>query len=318
MRELKFDLNIDSSALLNANPVEFYSKAYITEDVVNNFRTLPGIKSKTKIATTSFSNLLKASDCNFTTVDGSEVLSAITIDVCPVSALAEICRFDVEASYLSLSMAKGSGASFEVQPFMNFYWDQMAKEIAAEVEVIRWQGNTGGTSSAYTGANAYKTLCNGYEKKLAGTASIAVAATSSTITAANVLGELTRVYTALATTAPQLINRTADLRFFVSPNIAAAYRQAVAAGNTLSYVTKNLDFSFLDIKLVVAEGMSANKMVLTLKDNLIYAFDGEGDGKALKAVNLEDSVAEPKLRTRANLKIGFYVVNGPTEVVFYA
>jgi hypothetical protein len=315
MRELKFDLNIDSSALLNANPVEFFSKAYINEDIVNNFRTLPGIKSKTKIATTSFSNILKESSCEF--VAGDQTLSAVEIDVCPVSALAEICRFDIEASYLSLSMAKGSGASFEVQPFMNFYWDQMAKEIAAEVEVIRWQGNAGSTASGYTGSNAYKALCDGYEKLLlANTAVLDVTATAS-ITPTNVLGELAKVYNKLAQDAPQLINRTADLRFFVSANIAAAYRQAVAAGNTLSYVTKNLDFSFLDIKLVVAEGLSSNKAVLTLKDNLIYAFDGEGDGKALKAVNLEDSVAEPKLRTRANLKIGFYIVNG-AEIVYYS
>ena len=315
MRELKFDLNIDSSALLNANPVEFYSKAYINEDIVDNFRTLPGIKSKTKIATTSFSNILKESSCDF--VAGDQTLSAVEIDVCPVSALAEICRFDIEASYLSLSMAKGSGASFEVQPFMNFYWDQMAKEISAEVEVIRWQGNAGSTASGYTGSNAYKALCDGYEKLLlADTAVLDVTATAS-ITSSNVLGEMAKVYAKLATDAPQLINRTSDLRFFISPNIAAAYRQAVAAGNTLNYVTKNLDFSFLDIKLVVAEGMSANKMVLTLKDNLIYAFDGEGDGKALKAINLEDSVAEPKLRTRANLKIGFYIVNG-AEIVYYS
>jgi hypothetical protein len=314
MRELKFDLNIDSSALLNANPVEFFSKAYINEDIVNNFRTLPGIKSKTKIATTSFSNILKESSCEFTA--GDQTLSAVEIDVCPVSALAEICRFDIEASYLSLSMAKGSGASFEVQPFMNFYWDQMAKEIAAEVEVIRWQGNTAGTGAGYTASNAYKKLCDGYEKLLlADTTVLDVTATAS-ITPTNVLEELAKVYNSLATNAPQLINRTSELRFFVSPNIAAAYRQAVAAGNTLSYVTKNLDFSFLDIKLVVAEGMSANKAVLTLKDNLIYAFDGEGDGKALKAVNLEDSVAEPKLRTRANLKVGFHIVNG-AEIVYY-
>jgi hypothetical protein len=315
MRELKFDLNIDSSALLNANPVEFFSKAYINEDIVNNFRTLPGIKSKTKIATTSFSNILKESSCEF--VAGDQTLSAVEIDVCPVSALAEICRFDIEASYLSLSMAKGSGASFEVQPFMNFYWDQMAKEIAAEVEVIRWQGSAGSTASGYTGSNAYKALCDGYQKLLLADPAVLDVTATASITSTNVLGELARVYNSLATNAPQLINRTADLRFFVSPNIAAAYRQAVAAGNTLSYVTKNLDFSFLDIKLVVAEGLSSNKMVLTLKDNLIYAFDGEGDGKALKAVNLEDSVAEPKLRTRANLKIGFYIVNG-AEIVYYS
>lgn len=315
MRELKFDLNIDSTALLNANPVEFYSKAYINEDIVNNFRTLPGIKSKTKIATTSFSNILKESSCEF--VAGDQTLSAVEIDVCPVSALAEICRFDIEASYLSLSMAKGSGASFEVQPFMNFYWDQMAKEIAAEVEVIRWQGDTAGTGAGYTASNAYKKLCDGYEKLLLADSTVLDVTATASITPTNVLGELAKVYNKLATSAPQLINRTSELRFFVAPNIAAAYRQAVAAGNTLSYVTKNLDFSFLDIKLVVAEGMSANKAVLTLKDNLIYAFDGEGDGKALKAVNLEDSVAEPKLRTRANLKVGFYIVNG-AEIVYYS
>lgn len=314
MRELKFDLNIDQSALLNANPVEFYSKAYINEDIVNNFRTLPGIKSKTKIATTSFTNLLKESSCEF--VAGDQTLSAIEIDVQPVSALAEICRFDIEASYLSLSMAKGSGASFEVQPFMNFYWDQMAKEIAAEVETIRWQGDTAGTGAGYTGLNAYKKLCDGYEKLLLADATVLDVTATASITPTNVLGELAKVYNKLATSAPQLINRTAELRLFVAPNVAAAYRQAVAAGNTLSYVTKNLDFSFLDIKIVVAEGMSANKAVLTLKDNLIYAFDGEGDGKALKAVNLEDSVAEPKLRTRANLKVGFHIVNG-AEIVYY-
>jgi len=316
MRELKFNLDVDASALLNVNPVEFYSKAYINEDIVNNFRTLPGIKSKTKIATTSFSNILKESSCDFTT-DGNQVLSSVTIDVAAVSALAEICRYDVEASYLSLSMAKGTGASFEVQPFMNFYWDQMAKEIAAEVETLRWQGNVAGTGSGYTASNSYKTLVDGYEKILLADTSVLDVSATASITPTNVLAELAKVYNKLATDAPALISRTADLRFFVSPNIAAAYRQAVAAGNTLSYVTKNLDFSFLDIKLVVAEGMSANKAVLTLKDNLIYAFDGEGDGKALKAVNLEDSIAEPKLRTRANLKVGFFVING-AEIVYYS
>ena len=58
-------------------------------------------------------------------------------------------------------------------------------------------------------------------------------------------------------------------------------------------------------------------MVLTLKDNLIYAFDGEGDASALKAVNLEDTVAEPLLRTRTNLKVGFHYVN-PTEIAYYS
>lgn len=312
MRNLKFDLNIDASALLNPNPVEFYSKAYITEEVADNYRTLPGIKSKTKIATTSFSSLLKDSSCDF--VAGDQTLSAITIDVTAVSALAEICRFDIEASYLSLAMAKGSSASFEVQPFMSFYWDEMAKEISAEIEGQRWQGNT--ATASFTGATAYLKLVDGYEKLLAADAAVLdVTATATTVS--NVLANIAAVYNKMASDAPALINRTSDLRLYVSPNIAAMYRQAVAAGNTQAYVTKNLDLTYLDIKIVVAQGMSSNKMVLTLKDNLIYAFDGEGDGKALKAINLEDSVAEPKLRTRANLKVGFEIVNG-NEIVYFS
>lgn len=307
MRNLKFDLNVDSSALINPNPVEFYSKAYITEDIVDNFRTLPGIKSKTKIATTSFANLLKASSCEF--VAGDQTLSAIEIDVQPVSALAEICRFDIEASYLSLSMAKGSGASFEVQPFMNFYWDVMSKEIAAEIETIRWQGSYDATGTTTVA------LADGYEKLLLADSTVQDV-TLTAVTVSNVLTAMSAVYTKLATTAPALINRTSDLRLYVAPNVAAAFRQAVAQGNTQAYVTKNLDLTFLDIKIVVCQGMSTNKMVLTLKDNLIYSFDGEGDGKALKAINLEDSVAEPKLRTRANLKVGFQIVNG-AEIVYF-
>jgi len=311
MRNLKFDLNIDSTALINPNPVEFFSKAYITEDIVDNFRTLPGIKSKTKIATTSFANLLKESSCDF--VAGDQTLSAVEVDVCPVSALAEICRFDIESSFLSLQMAKGSGASFEVQPFMSFYWDEMAKEVASEVEQIRWKGDT--TNEAYSGTSAYLKLCDGYEKALLAD-TLVQDVTLTAITVSNVLTAISAVYVKMATTNPALINRTADLRLFVAPNVAAAYRQAVAAGNTQAYVTRNLDLTYLDIKIVVCQGMSSNKMVLTLKDNLIYAFDGEGDGKALKAINLEDSVAEPKLRTRANLKIGFQHVNGG-EIVYF-
>ena len=312
MRELKFDLNVAASALINPNPSEFYSKAYITETVADNFRTLPGIKSKTKIATTSFANLLKASDCDF--VAGDQTLSAISIDVQPVSALAEICRFDVESSFLSLSMAQGSGASFEVQPFMNFYWDVMAKEISAEVEGIRWKGNTGGIGAGYTGTNAYLTLANGYEKQLLADAAV-LDVTSTAITSANVIAQMGLVWAKLGSDAPALVGNP-NLRFYVASNVAASYMAATAATNTIVNVTGSLPLTYLGVPVVVCQGMTANKMVLTVKDNLIYAFDGEGDGKALKAINLEESVAEPKLRTRANLKVGFQIVNG-NEIVYY-
>ena len=303
-RKLKFDLDIETNALLCPNPNEFYSRAYITEDVVDNYRTLPGIKSATKLANVTFDDLLKASTCNFSAPTDS--LDAVDIDVCALSAMAQICQFDIEQSFLSLQMAQGSNGDFTVASFMNYYWNEMSLKIQEEVELIRWQGDT-------TSLDPVLSLCDGYLKGLLADATVVdVANTTSTV--ANVLAEMTKVVVALPA---RVQRRKSELRFFVSSNVATNYEIAAASGNTQTYVTTPLALTFLGIKLVVAEGLPNDTMVLTRKENLIYAFDAEGDAKALKAVNLSDTVAEPYLRTRANLKVGFKHVNG-AEIVLYS
>lgn len=307
MRQLKFDLNVEANALLCPNPSEFYSKAYITEDIVDNYRPIPGVKSATKIANVLFDNVLKSSACNFSAEP--QTLDAIDIDVCAFSAMAELCRFDLEASFVSLQMARGSNGSFEVPAFMAYYWDEMAKEIADEIAQLRWKGVV--ASPVVT----YLDLCDGYETKFASDGDIITTGwTPAAITSTNVLSQMALVYAALP---GKVRANKRDLRFYVSSNVYASYQLAAALGNTLTYVTESLADTFLGIKLVVCDGMNDNSMVLTSKNNLIYAFDGEDDGKALKAVNLEDSVAEPLLRTRANIKVGFHYVN-PTEIVYYS
>lgn len=303
-RKLKFDLDIETNALLCPNPNEFYSRAYITEDVVDNYRTLPGIKSATKLGNVTFGNLLKASTCSFTAPNDS--LDAVDIDVCALSAMAQICQFDIEQSFLSLQMTQGSNGDFTVTSFMNYYWNEMSLQIQEEIELIRWQGDT-------TSEDDVLALCDGYLKGLLADATV-IDVANATSTVANVLAEMTKVVVALPA---QVQRRKSELRFYVSSNIATNYEIATASGNTQTYVTTPLALTFLGIKLVVAEGLPNDTMVLTRRENLIYAFDAENDSKALKAVNLSDTVAEPYLRTRANLKVGFSHVNG-AEIVLYS
>jgi hypothetical protein len=303
-RKLKFDLDIETNALLCANPDEFYSRAYLTEDLVDNYRTLPGIKSATKLANVAFGNILQASNCNFTAP--TDNLDAIDIDVCPLSAMAQICQFDLEQSFVSLQMAQGSNGDFTVASFMNYYWNEMSLKIQEDLELIRWQGDT-------LSEDAVLSLCDGYLKKLCADGDV-VGLYAGAIDNTNVIAQMAAVYAA----APAAIKRKkSDLRFYVSADVASSYELAAATGNTQTYVTLPLGLTFLGIKVVVAEGMPTSTMVLTLKNNLIYAFDGEGDSKALKAVNLTDTVAEPYLRTRANMKVGFYYTN-PKEIVVYS
>ena len=304
-RKLRFDLDVDSSALLAANPEAFYSKAYLAEEsIADNYRLLPGVKDKTKLATVLFSQPLQASNCSFSAPDDD--LSAVEIQVCALSSMAQICQFDLEQSFLALQMAKGSNGDFTVASFMDFYWNEMAKAIGNDLELIRWQGDT-------ESANATLALCDGYIKGLLADSTV-IDVNNTTVTASNVLAELAKVFAAAPS---DIIRKKADLRLYVSTNVANAYELAAASGNTMTYVTTPLALTYLGVKVVVCEGMPNDTAVLTLKDNLIYAFDAEGDSKALKAVNLADTVAEPYIRTRANMKVGFVHVNG-AEIVLYS
>ena len=305
-KKLRFDLDIDATALLQANSEAFYSRAYLNEETVDNYRTLPGIKYKTKISNIVFGQVLQAENCAF--VASNDDLASVEISVCSLSAMAEICQFDLEQSFVSLQMAKGSNGDFTVASFMDYYWNEMALTIAENVEKLRWSGDTASEDASLA-------LCDGYKKSLvADVANVIDITLPVAITSANVLAKLAEVYDAIP--AAVLANQE-DLRFYVSSPVAAAYRSAVAASNTQANLTQALDFTYLGIKMVLCPGMlGLSTIVATLKDNLIYAFDAEGDGKALRAINLADTVAEPVIRTRANMKVGFTHVNG-TEIVFY-
>jgi hypothetical protein len=310
MRKLKFDLQVDPTALLAANPEAFYSQAYLSEDTADNYRSLPGVKYKTKLATVTFGNILQASSCSFTAPNDD--LNAKEIDVCALSAMAQICQFDLEQSFLSLQMSKGSNGDFSVASFMSFYWGEMANKINGDIELIRWQGDTGSL-------NPTLALCDGYEKKL--TAGLTdpndTVINGGTGSIANFSTLETKLAAAFALLPASIATRTADLRLFMPTQLVNIYRLGVAAGNTNAYITQDLSLTFLGVKIVVCPGMSNNTFVWTLKDNLIYAFDAEGDSSDLRAVNLADTVAEPYIRTRANMKVGFEYVNG-VDIVYYS
>lgn len=304
-RDLKFSLTIETNALLCPNPQEFYSRSYIDEQIVDNFRTLPGIKSATKLANVTFGQVTKASTCNFTAP--TEALDAIDIDVTPTSIMAQICQFDVEQSFLALQMAKGSNGDFTVASFMQYYWMELANKAREERALRRWQGDT-------LSVDTNLLLVDGHLKKLKADATVIdVDSAGVAITTANVIAEMTKVYQALPAKVRVKIDQ---LRWFVSPEIAGAYRLATATQNTVNNITTSLGLTFLGIKLIEDAGLPVGTQVLTLKDNLIYVFDGDKDGEELKAVNLADSVAEPYIRTRANQKEGYFHTNG-AEIVFY-
>ena len=311
MRKLRFDLNNGTGATLTPNAESFYAQAYLgSSDIVDNFRTLPGVKFEVKIGTVTFGDILQPSTCAFTAP--TDELTAKKMSVCALSSMAQICQFDLEQSFVSLQMAAGSNGDFSVANFMNFYWSEMANSINGSIESLRWQGDASLPSGPLS-------LCDGYEVALtaglvAATDTVINGGTGAIATFAQLLTALNAAY---ALVPANIASRTADLRFFLPTQLVNIYRLGVASGNTQAYITQDLSLTYLGIKIVLCPGMSNDTFVITLKDNLVYLFDGEGDSSDLRAVNLADTVAEPYIRTRANMKIGFNYVNGK-DIVFYS
>ena len=309
MRKLRFDLTIDPSAALAPNADAFYAQAYLGgSEIVDNFRTLPGIKYKTKLGTVTFGNqLLAVSPCNFPNLNTDD-LSSVEIDVCALSAMAQVCQFDLEQSFVSLQMAAGSNGDFTVANFFNFYWSEMANSINGQIESLRWQGDTSIPIPPLPAPQIPNplSLCDGYEVKLAASLAVIPYAMTASPTFAQMLGDLQAAFALVPAT---IASRTADLRIYLPTQLVNIYRLGVASGNTNAYITQDLSLTYLGIKIVLCPGMSNDHLVITLKDNLIYAFDGEGDSSDLRAINLADTVAEPVIRTRANMKVGFSFVN---------
>ena len=305
MRKLRFDLNNGANATLTPNAEAFYAQAYLgSSDIVDNFRTLPGVKFETALGAVTFGDILQPSNCAFTAP--TDTLSAKIMSVCALSAMAQICQFELEQSFVSLQMAQGSNGDFSVANFMNFYWSEMANSINGSIESLRWKGD-----SSLLPANPLS-LCDGYELQLGNDPAVIPYNMTVAPTFAQLLTDLEAAF---ALVPANIASRTADLRIYLPTQLVNIYRLGVASGNTNAYITQDLSLTYLGIKIVQCPGMSNNTMLITLKDNLIYAFDGEGDSSDLRAVNLSETVAEPVIRTRANMKVGFSFVN-PTDIVY--
>jgi hypothetical protein len=308
MRELKFDLTVDSSALFCPNAKEFYSKVYINAIDPANYYLMPNVKTSAEIGNLGFKNIVKDASCSFTNPTGG-VLSATSVSVRNVAVLAEICQYDLESSFVQASMRPGN--AWDVASFFDHYWGEIQKETAAEVAQILYKGDT--TNTAYSGDSSFLALCDGWEKRLANDASV-IDVVASAVTFANVISYMTAVVTAAPA---EIMQDTSKLIFEVSPDILTKFRIAAAIGNTQAYITQDNNISFLGIPLVGIAAMSANKMILRRKDSFVYAFDIESDQRALKAVYMMDTVAEPLIRSRADFRIGTQILN-PSQIVYWS
>lgn len=306
-RELKFSTTVDASALLQTNPKEFYTKALLENRSSAMFRQVLNIKEETKIGKLEFGNLLNEAGCDY--VGGNQTLSAKTMNPCKIQLGTDVCMYELETSFLADWMKAGSNqADFMPAEFASFFYTELGREVSNQLEYLTWQGDT----EAVTGT--YLDLCDGLERKLC-SAVIPDAQTivGTIVTAANVIAQLTLMYNAIPKALKAQKN---NVLWFVSTNIADAYRLAVAVQSAEMYTTKDAPLNFLGYTLTVGEGMSDNVSVLSLKDNYVFLADLVSDSSDLTTINMLNTTGDARIRVRGDFKVGFDFLND-TEWVTY-
>jgi len=304
-----FDLNVAPEALFETNAKEFYTKALLEQRSTSHFRQLLNVKEKTKIGSLDFVAPLQEAGCDFNATDSN--LGQKAMEPCKLGVGVELCQYDIESSFLAESMKAGSSAvDFMPAQFATHYYNELARAISDNLEVMTWQGDTDGDENVIGNL----VLCDGMNKKL-GAAAIPVAQriAGAVITPANVIAEMTKVYT---NRNKRVKSKKMQTKWFVASNVAEAYALAVAQQSNEAYTTKDEDLRFVGIQLVVAEGMSDNTMCLSLESNFIFLADLLSDQEDLTTINMKATTGDRKIRSISDFKFGVDYVNDDEFTVY--
>lgn len=305
---MSFTLNNNLTALYTGKTAnDWYSAAFLSSVTVNELQLLSNVKSSIKLNRMDVANIVQAADCDFT-ANGSLTLSHNTLSVCDFKVNAELCIKDFEATFISETMRAGANNSDLPGDFMTYLMGQMAGNVGQWVEQKIWTGDTAASPSPDE--------CDGILKKLSADSAV-VDVSGTTLSASNIVAELGKVYDAIPAT---VIKTDPRLRIFMGTAAYGYYLQARAAVATGSgdYFTNGYpNLNYLGIRVVLAPGMPANKMVATTSDNIAIGTDLIDDMAQVNVIDMRQTTGAANLRFVGSFKLGVQHKVG-SEIVLYA
>lgn len=305
-KNLKFDLTNTSTN----NPVDsekIYSQALIQGGSKESFSTILDVKDIARIRKHDFGDVLQSDSCTFSN-EGEGTLYEKLVDACTIKINLELCQATLESSFVANQMKAGaSNADFLPVDFQNYITSELAKKMSADLEVLTWQGDPTAPGAVYPA-----TVCTGLIAEMEADVDV-IDVVGTTVTASNVIVEMNKVYALI----PDAIRYSEDLAIYVSTNVMAAYKQAVAAASAEAYYTKDAEPTFLGIPLKLAQGLPANRMVAGETSNFFLISDLLSDFDEIRILPQLNLTGDDTIRVVGRFKFAVsYAFGG--EIVFYA
>lgn len=229
------------------------------------------------------SGLIATPTCDFTPA-GTITMDEQILTPKPFEVNVQMCKKDFKhVDWSSVRMGTGGNRQLS-QDVIDSIIEEIMGHAGNEIEMSIWRGNTAG--STYT-------LIDGLIKKLTAGVAAGNKTTPAAVTASTVVAQLGAAYTIAAA---QAWFAAPDVMFWVAPNVAAAYKQALANlgfMNQFSVGDKPLDY--VGIPIAVAPGLEASTFVLSHKSNLYFGTESVSNFnevfvKDMHEVDLSDNI----------------------------
>ena len=260
-----------------------------------------GIKYKRTIKKFTSADLVSSGTCAFTP-SGTLTISEGVLEPQKLQIHAQICFEDLYNLWDAEDMADGMNNEDVPQAVIDAMTNEFVGKMAEYVENLVWQGDVTG---------ATQTEFDGFEKLLDNGSPVTVTLTA--ITSTNVVVALNKV---LAAQPEAIMSKPASAKvIFASPAVVTAYQQNLAAQGVNTTADEQVT-RFAGIELRAVPGISANKIVLGLRDNFYFGTDLMSDWVQLKALDQRDVNGDEYInfimKGKADVAIGW-----TTEIVYY-
>jgi hypothetical protein len=281
------------------------SAALLSAPTIENggVTVMPNIKFKSVIQRLETANVLEDASCSFQT-NSTVSLTERILEVKDLQVNMELCKSQFHSTWQGIEQGY---SSFDVLPksFADYLIAHVASQVASDNEVSLWNGssaNSGEFDGLFSTAIVDPLLPP------------AQLISNVAITPANVLSQLALVDAQI----PASLYGKADLKIYVSQNVAKAYVSALGGFGALGVNSQanagvnsmgtmwytNGALSYNGVPIFMANGLPSNSMLATTTSNLYFGCSLLSDTQEVRVIDMADIDGSQNVRVIMRMAAG--------------
>ena len=270
----------------------------------------PNVKFKEVMKKVSTDDIVANGTCDFTATSTLTLTERI-LQPEEFQVNLQLCKKDFVSDWEAISMGYSAFSDLP-SSFSDFLIAHVAGKVAQKTENTIWQG-----------VNATAGEFDGFEVTLLADADVVDVGAGAAVTAANAVEKIGLTVDAI----PSSVYGSEDLTIYVAPNVYRAYVRAlggfatnVGAAGTDNKGTQWFNggaLTFDGINIVLASGMSSDKMVAAEKSNLFFGTGLLSDSQEVKVIDMADIDGSQNVRIVMRYTAGIQHAIG-SDIVLYS